>query len=334
MSFASLLRRKLFTLGPRDTSFAALGARIDPEQRVGLQAIVESARIGFNLTLEDDRVEDMTERVAQRVEPRFLGFAHEGIGMGLTVLDEIRDRQRLPRFFARCIGTYDFFVPLGVGFALARMPWVRSGLERRATRLPPPYEGLVLNGGGFHQALFRSGGVLARTPVPRGLSPDGVRCFDHGVGRATWFMCGGSPERVREAIAQFPAERHEDLWAGLGTACAFAGSAYPDEAGYDAVLATLDGFLGRHREVFQVGVVVAAELARRTRRPSRWVARASERFLGLTEAEAGAVAERAWNEAHAEGAEPAPYAMYRKFALKMRDGLRECLSSSGGGGVA
>jgi hypothetical protein len=255
------------------------------------------------------------------VPPERLGFAHEGIGMGLTLLDEIRDRQRVPRLFARCIGTYDFFVPLGVGFALARMPWVGGAVERRATRLPTPYEGLVLNGFGFHQALFRSGGVLARTPRPRGVSPDGLICFDHGVGRAIWFMCGGAPQRIRESIAEFPADRHEALWAGLGTACAFAGSAYPDGAAYAAVLSTLDGYLGPHRGVFQVGVVVAAELARRTRQPSGWVARAAETFLGLTEAEAGAVADRAWKDAHAEGADPAPYVLYRRFANKMGEGL-------------
>jgi hypothetical protein len=322
MSFASRLRRKIFTLSPQDTSFAALGARIDPAQMPGLQAIVESARLGFNLTLEDGPIEDLTERMAQLVKPERLGFAHEGIGMGLTLLDAIRDRQRVPRFFAQCIGTYDFFVPLGVGFALARLPWVRGGIDRRAARLPSPYEGLVLNGFGFHQALFRSRGVLAHTPRPRGLSPDGARCFDHGVGRALWFMCGGSPERIREAIAQFPADRHQDLWAGLGTACAFAGSAYPDDADYAAVLAALDGLLGPHREVFQVGIVVAADLARRTREPSRWVAHAAERFLGLTEAEAGAVADRAWKDAHAEGADPTPYALYARFANKMKEGLQ------------
>ena len=332
MSLTTLVRRTLFALSPEDTAFTSLGAHIDPEQRAPLQAIVESARVAFNLTLEDDRVEDLTERVAAVVEPRFLGFAHEGVGMALTVLDEVRDRQRVPRFFARCIGTYDFFVPLGVGFALARIPWTRGGVERRARVLPVPYEGLVLNGCGFHQALFKSRGVLARTPVPR-LSPDGARCFDHGVGRAIWFMCGGSPERIREAVAGFPGERHEDLWAGLGTACAFAGSAHPDEAGYDAVLDALDRLPGPHRESFQTGVVVAAELARRTGHPSRWVARACGRLLGVTDAEAGTVAERAWAQAHGGGVDAAPYATYRKFATAMRDGVRAAGAARAGSPV-
>lgn len=329
MSIFSSLRRKVLHLGPEDTAFTRMGARIDPEQMAGLQAILESARIGFNTALEDDRVEDLTERVARRVDPGFVGFAHEGVGMCLTLLDEMRDRQRVPRFFERCIGTYDFFVPLGVGFALARAPYVRGGIERRAARFPPCYDGLVLNGAGFHETCFKSRGVLERTPRPRGLSPDGARCFDHGVGRAVWFMCGGSAERVRDAIERFSAERREDLWAGVGTACAFAGSAHADPEGYNAVLGKLDGFVGPHRGVFQVGVTLAAELARRTRHPSRWVARATDRFLGLTEAEAGALADRAWKRAEAEGAAAAPYAMYRKFADNIAGELRAAWAEDG-----
>ena len=251
MPFASWLRQTLFAIRPRQMAFARMGARIDPDQAVGLQAILESARLGFNIALADDRVEDLTERVAHVVEPPFLGFAHEGVGMCLTLLDGIRDRGRVPRFFERCIGSYDFFVPLGVGFALARAPWVRGGIEARAARFPPVYDGLILNGCGFHQACFKSGGALERTPAPRGLSA-AARCFDHGIGRAVWFMCGGSPERIGETLAKFEAERREDLWGGLGTACAFAGRAHPDDAGYEAVLGKLDALVGPHRQALQV----------------------------------------------------------------------------------
>jgi enediyne biosynthesis protein E3 len=313
MSLASWLRQKVFGIRPRDMEFARMGARIDAEQAVGLQAILDSARLGFNVALADDRVEDLSERVARVVEPAFLGFAHEGAGMCLALLDGIRDRERVPRFFERCLGSYDFFVPLGVGFALARAPWLRGGVEARAARFPPAYDGLILNGYGFHEACFRSRGALERTPVPRGLSAAGARCLDHGIGRAVWFMCGGSPERIASALASFEAERREDLWAGLGTACAFAGRAHADEAGYRAALGKLDAMLGPYREAFEVGVVLAAELARRTRHPTRWVSQATQTFLGLSDVEAGAVAVRAWAEAHAEKP-TGPFATYARFA--------------------
>jgi hypothetical protein len=329
MSFLTSLRHRVLSLTPEDTSFTKMGARIDLEQQPGLQAILDSARVGFNTTLEDDGLDDLTGRVAARVPAAHVGFAHEGVGMCLTLLDLMRDRQRVTRFFDRCLGTYDFFVPLGVGFALARSPWVPGGIEGWAARFPPCYEGLVLNGAGFHEACFKSKGALERTPKPRSLSPDAARCFDHGIGRATWFMCGGSPERVAASIAKFPADRQEDLWAGVGTACAFAGSAHPDPAGYASVLQALDGSVGPHRGVFQVGVVLAAELARRTRQPSRWVDSASERFLGLREAEAGALADRAWTRAHAEGAPPVPYAMYRKFAALIAEELQASGAAAG-----
>lgn len=313
MSLTSWLRRKLFAIRPRDMDFERMGARVDPEQVAGLQAILDSARLGFNVALADDRVEDLSERVAREVAPGLRGFAHEGVGMCLALLDGVRDRRRVPRFFERCIGSYDFFVPLGVGFALARAPWLRSGLEARAARFPPAYDGLILNGYGFHDACFRSRGALERTPRPRGLSDLGARCLDHGIGRAVWFMCGGSPERIHAAVARFEPERHQDLWAGLGTACAFAGRAHADEAGYAAVLGKLGALVGPHRQAFEVGVVLAAELARRTRHPTRWVAQATDAFLGLSDVETADLAGRAWTAAHA--AEPAgTFSTYAGFA--------------------
>jgi hypothetical protein len=233
--------------------------------------------------------------------------------MCLALLDAIQDRERVPRFFERSRGRYDFFVPLGVGFTLARAPWLRSGIEARAARFPPVYDGLILNGSGFHEAVFKSGGALERTPRPRGLAA-GAHCFDHGIGRAIWFMCGGSPERIGATLAKFEAERHRDLWAGLGTACAFAGRAHADEDGYGAALEKLDALVGPHREALQVGVVLATELVRRTRQPSRWVSQATKKFLGLTDAEANVVWDQAWAAAHRDPVSTEPFAMYGRFA--------------------
>jgi hypothetical protein len=320
MPLASWLRQKLFAIRPRQMAFARMEARIDPEQAPGLQAILESARLGFNVALADDRVEDLTERVARAVEPPFVGFAHEGVGMCLALLDSIRDRGRVPRFFERCIGSYDFFVPLGVGFALARAPWVRGGIEARGARFPPVYDGLILNGSGFHEACFKSGGALERTPRPSGLAA-GAHCFDHGIGRAIWFMCGGSPERIGATLAKFEAERHRDLWAGLGTACAFAGRAHPDDAGYGAVLGKLDALVGPHREALQVGVVLATELVRRTRQPSRWVSQATRTFLGLTDVEANVVWDQAWAAVHRDPVSTEPFAMYGQLADQVASAL-------------
>jgi hypothetical protein len=307
------LTRTLFEIRPREVNFARRGARIDPEQSVGLGQISESLRVGFNMTLADDRLEDLTERIARVVEPQCVGFAHEGAGMCLAFLDWMHDRERVPRFFEKCAGGYDVFVTLGVGFALARAPWVRGGVEARAARFPTSFDGMVLNGYGFHEACFKSGGALDLTPVPSAFSSDARRCFDHGLGRALWFMCGGSPARITASIERFERPRRPDLWAGLGTACAYAGRAYADPGEYAEMLGRFDPAPGLDRESFNIGVVLAAELVRRTGHPNRWVSQATQKFLGLNDVEAGAVSARAWAVAHREP-RTSPYSNYSRYA--------------------
>jgi hypothetical protein len=319
------LRQTLFAIRPREVNFIRMGAKIDPEQTPRFEVIAGALRTGFNLTLADDRLDDLTTRVSAVVEPQCVGFAHEGVGMCLTLLDAFRDHRRIPRFFEHCRGSYDIFVTLGIGFALARAPWVPGGVEARAAKLEAPYDGMVLNGYGFHEACFKSGGALHKTPKPRGQSASGLRCFDHGLGRAMWFMCGGSPERIQAELAGFAPSRRTDLWAGLGTACAFAGRAYPDEGQYRSVLLKLDAqarqdTTGEHKEAFDVGLVLAAELVRRTGHQSPWVAQATQLLLGMSDVSAGGISERAWAEAHRETS-TGPFSIYHRFAEFIRGEL-------------
>jgi enediyne biosynthesis protein E3 len=328
MSPVNWLRSKILAIRPHEVAFQRMGARIDPPQVPGLQKIADSLRTGFNLTLEDDRLDGLTERVAAAVDPGFVGFAHEGVGMCLALLDEMWNADRAPRFLERCRGTYDIFVMLGIGFAWARVPWTRR-LEGRALRLPAPYDGMIFNGYGFHEACFKSGGVIENTPRPSGLSESPLRAFDHGLGRAVWFMCGGSPSRIAETVARFDASRRPDVWAGLGTACAYAGRAYADMNEYARVLRELSAHVGdgENREPFSIGVVLAAELVRRTRHETPWVAHATESLLGLNFVEAGAVAERAWTEAE-RLATSTPFSMYASYAGAMGTQLASARASA------
>jgi hypothetical protein len=47
--------------------------------------------------------------------------------------------------------------------------------------------------------------------------------FDQGLGRALWFVVGGSVSEAIRSIGSFPDDRQADLWSGLGLACTYAG---------------------------------------------------------------------------------------------------------------
>lgn len=127
---------------------------------------------------------------------------------------------------------YAHLTHVGVGWALARLPFARRRLMRR---LDPTIAPLGFDGWGFHDGYFHSDALaLGR------LSMEGEagRIYDQGLGRSLWFSCGADPERIGVVIARLGEERRPDLWAGLGLACVYAGGS--DAPGVDA-LARLSG---------------------------------------------------------------------------------------------
>lgn len=307
------IRLQVMMIRPRDTDFDKLGVRSDPAQQPGLEAIVEAFRQGYNLTLADDELATLSARMTGAFEPAFCAFAHEGTGMALTLLDWFSDQKRVERYLERCPKQHDTLLMLGVGFALARAPWVRNGVENYAQRFAPGFDGLIMNGYGFHEGCFKTDGDIDTCPLPR-LSAEGARCFDHGLGRALWFMCGASPRRIADTFRKIPVARHPDLWAGLGTAVCFAGRAYADAKEYDTVLSRMQELAGEtNRGPFGLGIVLASMLQYRSNFYTRWVDRACEKILGMSNPEVGALGDRIWNESVADAAlATKPYAVYQR----------------------
>lgn len=120
-------------------------------------------------------------------------FVWEGVGAALSErpmeLEQLRTPLRSP------------FLDVGAGIATA----VAGG---------KPPSGWRQEGFGFGIALFR-GRQLYSFPV----SP----AFDHGVGRALWFLSGGEPAQARRLVRSSPPESQAWRWRGLGLAAIFTG---------------------------------------------------------------------------------------------------------------
>jgi len=107
---------------------------------------------------------------------------------------------------------------IGAGWAAARLPWLRHGIEDRLEALDRLLGWLVLNGYGFHQGYFQR----ASENNPK-LTHRGRRAFDEGLGRSLWFSECGDVDRIGSTIGALPARRHADLWSGVGLAATYAG---------------------------------------------------------------------------------------------------------------
>src|ERR1700681_1264342 len=289
--FGAVVRRALFGIDPADTSFARrrfrgeAGPVRDRLERVG-QTFVQ----GYHAALADDRPAPLGERIDATVERDFRGFAYEGAGMALALLDTLIPgrRDRLARFLAGPADAQTYIVHVGAGWVMGRLP---VSPARYLARLADPLlRWLALDGYGFHEGFFHWPRSVARQEVPRRLHGYARRGFDQGLGRSLWFVDGADVERLPRTIGAFPESRQPDLWGGLGLACGYAGGR--TQAEVLALLAAADSYAPQ----FAQGVTFAAKARQRAGNPTAQTELACQAVWGLTAADAAAVSDEAFRD--------------------------------------
>src|SRR3954465_16083889 len=228
-SSGAILKRSLFGIAPEETSFARRGSR--PGSRAGrerLEKVGSCLAAGYHAGLEEPGCEALAARIDREVDRDHRGFACEGAGMALALLDALIPgrRGRLARFLAGPGDAQRYIVNVGAGWILARLP---LSPQPPLARPDPLFGWLALDGYGFHEGYFRWPRSVERREVPRKLRGYARRGFDQGLGRSLWFVDGGDVERIPRTVATFAAARQADLWAGVGLACAYAGGAGREE---------------------------------------------------------------------------------------------------------
>jgi hypothetical protein len=224
MSWTSRWRRALL-LSLDEAGFTRRGfARGDPAAVGRLEEIGRTLIAGYNAGVAEDSPAAVAARL-ERIAPELRGFAYEGAAMGCSLVDGL-----LPlsghRWEALLDGPgrpYVFMLHLGAGWAAARLPWRRWGLERFRRSLDPVVGWLAVDGFGFYEGCFRPGSRVERQQVPRRVEGYALRAFDQGLGRSLWFVEGAGVDQIARRIARFPRPRRADLWSGVGLACANAG---------------------------------------------------------------------------------------------------------------
>jgi hypothetical protein len=240
------------------------------------------------------------------------GFFAEGAAKGSairTICPPWRDT--LAPLLAALRTHYVHLSHVGVGWAMARMPFARRALARR---LDPMLAPLATDGLGFHDGYFRSTAVAGGWRRLRGTTGP---VYDQGVGRSLWFSCGADPARIASVVASLEAARHDDLWAGVGLASVYAGGAGP--SGIDQLKAAA-GPSGRW---LMQGAAFAVGAYARTGIVPREAEEAALRISGADPETLVALVDRALADArHHVGAQPAPYQCWRKHVADAlaRDG--------------
>jgi predicted secreted protein len=281
------VKRALFGIAPEETSVVRRGFRGDlAAVRERLEGVGGSFVAGYHAALEESAPEIAAARIDAELDREFRGFAYEGAGMALALLDTLTPwrRDRLARFLAGPGDAHTYIIHVGAGWILARLP---LSPERLLSRLDPVLGWLALDGYGFHEGFFHWPRSVVRQEVPRKLRGYARRGFDQGLGRSLWFVDGADVRLLPRTIGAFPASRQPDLWAGLGLAAGYAGGRGR------ADLEELRRAAGAYAPELAQGTVFAAKARQRAGNIVAPTELAAEVICGLSAAGAAAVSDAA-----------------------------------------
>jgi enediyne biosynthesis protein E3 len=280
------LRKRILGISVEEASFARRGFRGgDASTRRHLEQVGRTFLHGYHAALEEDRPDRLASRLDE-LAPELRGFAFEGAGMALYLLDLLTpwNRGRLGDFLAGPGAAHTYMVHVGAGWALAQL---RRRVEPALARLDPLLGWLAVDGYGFHHGYFGWKVAVERRRVPKRLSGSALKVFDQGLGRSLWFVEGAEVARIAATIAGFGRERQADLWSGVGLACAYAGGVSEQDVGGMSRMA------GPYRPHLAQGVAFAAKARQRADNPAPHTDLACRVLCGMPAEEAAGLTDRA-----------------------------------------
>ena len=315
VSLLGQARRRFLGLSPAEASFARRGFIAgEDEARRRLEQIGIIFLSGYHAALEETGFAALAYRLTI-VEAELRGFAFEGAAMGLALLDCFtpwrKDRWRT--FTEHEAKPHIYMMHVGLGWALARL---RRSVTSYLTRLDPLLGWLVVDGYGFHEGYFNWPRYIERRVIPTRLNSYERRVFDQGLGRSIWFVKGANVTAVASAINGFPSVRRDDLWSGVGLACAYAGGC--SRAAVDSLRAASN----KHLPALAQGVAFAAKTRQHATNLNAHTQTVCHVICGHSAEELAAITDAALDDLREESGLPAYEVWRRRIQNKFAIGSR------------
>ena len=314
VSLLGQARRRFLGLSPAEASFSRRGFSAGEEEaRRRLEKIGVTFLSGYHVALEETGFVTLAHRLAA-VETEFRGFAFEGAAMGLALLDCFTPwrKDRWHTFTEGPAKPHIYMMHVGFGWALARL---RRSVTSYLARLDPVLGWLVVDGYGFHEGYFGWPRYIERRAIPTRLHGYERRAFDQGLGRSLWFVKGANVAAVTRAIDTFPSARREDLWSGVGLACAYAGGSARAEV--ESLRAAARG----HWPALAQGVAFAAKTRHRAANLNPHIEAVCRLICGHSAEGAAAITDAALEDLREEGGLPAYEVWRRRIQNKIALGV-------------
>lgn len=271
------LRKRIFEISFEEVTFDRRGFNDSGRAaRERLEHIGRSFLQGYHASLCDEGPDVLASKL-EAIDREFCGFAYEGAAMGLTLLDQLslRKRERLLTFLNGAGSNHAYMIHVGVGWAIARVPWLRRNFNKAVDHLDPLLCWLAADGNGFSDFYFRFPEFLRKPERLNRLQGYTRHAYAQGVGRSLWFVAGASADQISRWISLLPSSLHGDLWSGAGLACAMAGGA--DRAAIER----LKSLSGDHQAAVAQGAAFAAKTRQQAGNPTQHTEMACQILCGL-----------------------------------------------------
>src|ERR1043165_3239470 len=271
------LRKHIFGISVEEVTFARRGFNDGGRAaRERLEHIGRSFLQGYHAALCDEDPEVLASNL-EVVDSESSGFAYEGAAMGLTLLDQLSlwKRGRLLTFLNGVGSRHTYMIHVGVGWAIARVPWLRGHLNHAVPHLDPLLRWLAADGHGFSDFSFKFPYFLRKPERLNEIQGYARHAYAQGVGRSLWFVTGAKANLVSKTISRLPQSLHGDLWSGVGLACAMAGGS--DRAEIELIRS----LAGDYRSALAQGAAFAAKTRQQADNPAHHTEIACQILCGL-----------------------------------------------------
>ena len=132
LSFWPLIRDPLFRIDGKEVTFRRRGFEVSsPVAQTHLEQVGTSFLLGYHLAIDSRDMTELSETLSA-CDAEYQGFSYEGAAMGLGLLDALSlgNKRRWQRFLDGPANSHRYVVHVGLGWVVARLPWLRSRPER------------------------------------------------------------------------------------------------------------------------------------------------------------------------------------------------------------
>jgi hypothetical protein len=323
LKLKTAIKRAVLGIELREITCAGRGFRVtDAGAKARIETVGSALVYGYDAVLASDGLEELSLRLAL-IDTELSGFAFEGAGMALTLLDQLgpRRRNRWKAFIDGPGNPHIEVVHVGAGMVFTRLPRGHARLERFLSQCDEEFMWWVVDGYGCSQGFFDPERAIDRQERPPFQSAYAFRAFDQGLGRSLWFVEGADVDQVLARVRTFAPQRRADLFSGVGVAAAYAGGV--DEA----ALGRLAAGAGRELPHLRLGVALAAMGRWQAGNPSPHTATASKVICASADTELAQLGVQLRDQASAQthnGALPDPYPNhYERARAQLRSAIKE-----------